>query len=479
MYNHQQRALGSGSGSGSGSSSGGYGGGYGSAPPPRGAWSSSSHGNRGSGSAASTAAAQIGAWADWAAKSLEERITPVGEMIERACSLHNRQPNLALNLEIADYIKSKKANTPRDAAIEVVARINSRHPHVAMLGLHLLDNLVKNCGYAFHLQISTKEFLNELVKRFPERPPMFLSPQQSKVLELIHEWKNTICVSSKHKEDLVHIRDMHRLLGYKGYRFPQLDSRAASVMNPEGTLRSPEELEEEDREAQAAKLQELIRRGTPRDLEQAQELMVIMSGAQPESKPDYKSQTGKELDKVQSRAILLNDMLDNATPGEKFVKGDAYDQIAHHLRSVQPRLQKWIGEAEEEESEHMDRLLLINDLINQICDRHQAFARGDREAKVTIDASIDPRKGGADAAAAQSRAPPPSFGDWGALQLPVSSTSSTAAAGPNGAMALPKSGQAALTPSKPGIGAPAPPNATSASTKPADPFADLDSLFGK
>lgn len=53
--------------------------------------------------------------------------------------------------------------------------------------------------------------------------------------------------------------------------------------------------------------------------------MVIMSGAQPENKPDYKSQTGKELDKVQSRAILLNDMLDNAAPGEKFVKGDAYD----------------------------------------------------------------------------------------------------------------------------------------------------------
>lgn len=91
------------------------------------------------------------------------------------------------------------------------------------------------------------------------------------------------------------------------------------------SLRSPEELEEEDREAQAAKLQELIRRGTPRDLEQAQELMVIMSGAEPDKKPDYHSQTGKELDKIQSRAVLLNSMLDNAEEGEKFVEGDAYD----------------------------------------------------------------------------------------------------------------------------------------------------------
>lgn len=80
----------------------------------------------------------------------------------------------------------------------------------------LLDILVKNCGYPFHLQISTKEFLNELVRRFPERPPTFPPPPMKKILELVHEWKNTICVTSKHKEDLVHIRDMHRLLSYKG-----------------------------------------------------------------------------------------------------------------------------------------------------------------------------------------------------------------------------------------------------------------------
>lgn len=44
-------------------------------------------------------------------------------------------------------------------------------------------------------------------------------------------------------------------------------------------LKSPEELEEEDRAAKSAKLQELIRRGTPRDLAQAQELMKALAGA--------------------------------------------------------------------------------------------------------------------------------------------------------------------------------------------------------
>ncbi|SJX61081.1 related to GGA2-Arf-binding protein [Sporisorium reilianum f. sp. reilianum] len=349
----------------------------------------------------------LGALADWAARNLdpEMQTSPVSVYVERCCHPALSQPNLALNLELADYVNQKKANTPREAAFETVRKVNSRNPHVGMLGLALLDILVKNCGYPLHLQVATKEFLNEMVKRFPERPPVFPSPVQSKILELIHEWKLTLCITSKHREDLVHIRDMHRLLTYKGYRFPNVDSRAASVMNSDNNLKSPEELEEEDRAAQGAKLQELIRRGTPKDLAQAQELMKIMSGAEPENKPDYTKQTRRELDKVQSRAILLNDMLNNAKQGEKFAQGDAYDQIASHLRSVQPRIQKWIGDVEESSgaegaagaADNMDRLLLVNDLINQVVERYKQFTKGNYSAKAHIDPSIDPSKGGADA----------------------------------------------------------------------------------
>jgi hypothetical protein len=47
----------------------------------------------------------------------------------------------------------------------------------------------------------------------------------------------------------------------------------------------------------------------------------------PDQKPDYRSQTLHELEKVQSKVILLNDLLDNVdtSRGEKFVPGDAYD----------------------------------------------------------------------------------------------------------------------------------------------------------
>ena len=97
-------------------------------------------------------------------------------------------------------------------------------------------------------------------------------------------------------------------------------------MNPQN-LKTAEELENEDREAQSAKLQELIRRGTPRDLAQAQELMKTLAGANPEAKPDYRTQALTELNKLESKVILLNEMLDNVDVqrGEQFAQGDVYD----------------------------------------------------------------------------------------------------------------------------------------------------------
>src|ERR1700742_3899596 len=157
--------------------------------------------------------------------------SPLQRYIQQACSPENFEPNLALNLEISDLINSKRGTAPREAAVTIVGYINHRNPNVSLLALNLLDICVKNCGYPFHLQISTKEFLNELVRRFPERPPIRTTRTQTKILELIEEWRRTICETSKYKEDLGFIRDMHRLLSYKGYVFPEVRREDAAVLN--------------------------------------------------------------------------------------------------------------------------------------------------------------------------------------------------------------------------------------------------------
>lgn len=75
---------------------------------------------------------------------------------------------------------------------------------------------------------------------------------------------------------------------------------------------------------------------------------------EPDKAPDYRSQTQKELDKVQQKAILLNDMLNNAADGERIgVEGDAYQQVALFCKQARPKIQKWIGEVSEDEPDSM------------------------------------------------------------------------------------------------------------------------------
>ncbi len=119
-------------------------------------------------------------------------------------------------------VTESKNSSPREAAMLIARLANHRNPHVALLALSLIDTLVQSCGYPFHLQISTKEFLNELVRRFPERPPPFPNPVMTRILDLIHGWKEGICTDSRWRDDLGNIRDMHRLLTFKGYRFREL-----------------------------------------------------------------------------------------------------------------------------------------------------------------------------------------------------------------------------------------------------------------
>jgi len=305
--------------------------------------------------------------------------SPLKVLINRATYPSLPEPNYAINLEVAEYVNQKKANTPREASMTIANLVNHRNPHIAMLALALLDTLVQSCGYPFHLQISTKEFLNELVRRFPERPPPFPGPVMSRILELIHGWKEGICTESRWKDDLGNIRDMHRLLTFKGYRFRDLPRRP-NLASATSNLKTAEELENEDREAQSAKLQELIRRGTPRDLAQAQELMKSLAGANPDAKPDYRTQAFNEIHKLEGQIILLIEMLENAVPGERSVQGDAYDQVATILGNARPKIQGWISNAEAFDPEELDTFLKLNDQINAVLARYDAWKRGDFEA---------------------------------------------------------------------------------------------------
>ncbi|KAL9050801.1 MAG: hypothetical protein Q9162_006422 [Coniocarpon cinnabarinum] len=265
--------------------------------------------------------------------------SPLQRLIQNACDPQNYEPNLALDLEIADLINSKKGT-------------------------------------------ATKEFLNELVRRFPERPPLRYSRVQSKILELIEEWRSTICQTSKYKEDLGFIRDMHRLLSYKGYTFPAVRREDAAVLNPSDALKSAEEMEAEEREHQSAKLQELIRRGSPHDLQEANRLMKIMAGYDNRRKTDYRAKAAEEVSKIQQKARILEEMLQNFRPDDK-ESAEGAEELSSALASAQPKIQK-MCEEESDDHEAVAKLFEINDSIHRTIERYRLVKSGDVEGASRI-----------------------------------------------------------------------------------------------
>jgi len=88
--------------------------------------------------------------------------------------------------------------------------------------------------------------------------------------------------------------------------------------------------------------------------------------------------------------VLLNEMLDNvdADRGERWTKGDAYDQVAALLRGARPKLQKWVSDAETDDPESLNAFLEANDQINTALARFEAFQKGDFAAVASIPTSI-------------------------------------------------------------------------------------------
>jgi len=84
-------------------------------------------------------------------------------------------------------------------------------------------------------------------------------------------------------------------------------------------------MEEEERAHQSAKLQELIRRGTPRDLQEANKLMKVMAGYDQRNKTDYRAKAAEEVGKVQQKAKILEEMLQSYKPGDEIQEGDVME----------------------------------------------------------------------------------------------------------------------------------------------------------
>lgn len=148
-------------------------------------------------------------------------------------------------------------------------------------------------------------------------------------------------------------------------------------------------MEEEEKEAQSAKLQELIRRGSPEDLREANRLMKVMAGYDTRSKTDYRAKAAEEVSKIQAKARLLEERLEAFKPGDKMSDGDVFSELASALQSAQPKIQK-MCEEESEDHEAVARLLDINDSIHRTVERYKLMKKGDLEGAAKVASGAAP-----------------------------------------------------------------------------------------
>ena len=137
-------------------------------------------------------------------------------------------------------------------------------------------------------------------------------------------------------------------------------------------------MEKEEREAQSAKLQELIRRGTPEDLQEANRLMKVMTGYDTRSKTDYRAKAAEEVAKIQAKARILEERLEAFQPGDSMKDGDVFEELAAALSSAQPKIQK-MCEEESDDHEAVAKLFEINDSIHRTVERWKLLKKGDVE----------------------------------------------------------------------------------------------------
>ena len=161
-------------------------------------------------------------------------------------------------------------------------------------------------------------------------------------------------------------------------------------------------MEEEERSAQSAKLQELIRRGAPQDLQEANKLMKIMAGYDTKHRTDYRAKAAEEVAKVQQKAKILEEMLQGCTKDDKIAEGDLFEvwlstalprsapaklddlqELANALQSAQPKIQR-MCEEESDDTEAVAKLFEINDSIHRTIERYNFIKKGDFDAASKI-----------------------------------------------------------------------------------------------
>ncbi|EGD79753.1 hypothetical protein PTSG_10737 [Salpingoeca rosetta] len=157
----------------------------------------------------------------------------VGLHIEQATSHGSSIDDITLHLEICDMINETR-DGHKQAAKVLKKKLNPKLDDATLMkALTLLETCVKNCSKRFHLQVTTKDFVNTLVKLLEKTRTTLV---REKVLGIIQAWADAF----RSDPNMRYLCNTYQDLVLKGIEFPAQNlDEMAPIHTPAATVSHP------------------------------------------------------------------------------------------------------------------------------------------------------------------------------------------------------------------------------------------------
>jgi len=159
--------------------------------------------------------ASISSWL-WGTSQLDDAVDKATSEL-----IPNGSEDVALNLEICDQIRSKSAPA-KDAMRALKRRLNHKNPNVQLLALGLTDICVKNGGDHFLSEVTSREFMDNLVSIL--KMPGLNHSVRDDILKYIQNWS----LAFEGKPNLSYVNQVYKTLKSEGHHFPPKDFALAN-----------------------------------------------------------------------------------------------------------------------------------------------------------------------------------------------------------------------------------------------------------
>ncbi|KAM8723627.1 target of Myb1 membrane trafficking protein isoform 3-T3 [Acanthopagrus schlegelii] len=289
--------------------------------------------------------------------------TPVGQLIESATSSSLPSEDWALNMEICDMINCAEEG-PKDAVRAIKKRIvGNKNFKEVMLALTVLETCVKNCGYRFHILVTTRDFVEGVLVRsiIPRNnPPLVL---HDRVLSIIQAWADAF----RSSPDLTGVVSVYEDLRRKGLEFPMTELDGYSpVQAPQKTLPG-------NGPAVTTLPAVVLPSKPPLNPPQTSEFKLALEGTTAFT-PSQIKKLKNELGVVRSNLTMMSDMMSQLDPVTvKQADMELLEQLYTVCKEMQERIVKMVPRLSEEKL--IEELLATNDEMNTAFTRYQRFER--------------------------------------------------------------------------------------------------------